>query len=300
VIEAIPNISEGRRPEVVAALAAAVRATLGVWLLDIHSDPAHHRSVFTCAGEAVALQRAMIALVEGALATIDLRTHAGEHPRIGAVDVMPFVPLEGSTMAECVAMAADTAAAIAERFEIPVYLYEEAARQPQRRRLEDIRRGQFEGLTAKMALPAWRPDFGPAAPHPTFGALVIGARMPLIAYNINLATNDLAVARSIAAAVRERGGGLRCVKAMGVLLADRGVAQVSMNLTDFTVTPVRTVFDAVAREAASRGVDILESELVGLIPTAALTTVDATHIRLQDFGPSQVLERRLAEVQSAS
>ncbi len=213
----------------------------------------------------------MLALFDAALARIDLRNHSGEHPRLGAVDVVPFVPIEGATMADCVAMARDVAGEVSRRHNLPVFLYEEAAAIPGRRNLEDIRRGEFEGLAAKLKQPEWAPDFGPAAPHPSAGASVIGARMALIAYNINLATNRLDVAKKIAAAVRHSSGGLRYVKAMGVELADRGIVQVSMNLTNFEKTPIFRVFELVTREAARYGVTVLESEIVGLVPSAALT-----------------------------
>jgi glutamate formiminotransferase len=229
IIESIPNVSEGRRPEVVDALVAAVSGTPGVRLLDRSSDASHNRSVLTLVGDAPSLKAATLALVEAAVNAIDLRTHKGEHPRVGAVDVVPFVPIEGVTMADCVALAKEVGAEVASRFGVPVYLYEEASDNPLRRNLEDIRRGEFEGLRAKMASSGWTPDFGPAAPHPSAGATVIGARMPLIAYNINLATDRLDVARKIAAAIRYSSGGLRYVKAMGVKLEDRNLAQVSIN-----------------------------------------------------------------------
>lgn len=295
MIESVPNVSEGRRPEVVAELAEAVRGVRGVLLLDHSADPSHNRSVFTMAGDTGALQAAILRLVEVAVARIDLRTHRGVHPRLGAVDVVPFVPLGTTTMAACVALSRAVGRAIADRFEIPVYLYEESATRPERRRLETIRRGQFEGLGQKMAQPGWAPDFGPAAPHQTAGATVVGARMPLIAYNIDLDSNDLEIARQIAAAVRESSGGLPCVKALGVRLADRGIVQVSMNLTDFTRTPVRAVFEAVKREAEGRGVGLLESELIGLIPAAALTGTTPEHLGLAGFRRSQILEERIAE-----
>src|SRR5881394_2831822 len=253
LIECIPNVSEGRREDVVARMAAAVRAG-GVQLLDVSTDPSHNRSVFTFVGEPAAVEQAVLAMFERAVADIDLRTHRGEHPRMGAVDVVPFVPIEGVTMAECVALAKKAGSTIAERFHVPVYLYEEAASNPLRKNLEDIRRGEFEGLAAKMAAPEWAPDFGPATPHASAGATVIGARMPLIAYNINLATNRLEVAKRIAAAVRHSSGGLRYVKAMGLALADRGIVQVSMNLTNYEKTPIYRVFELVKREAARDGV----------------------------------------------
>jgi glutamate formiminotransferase len=294
VIECVPNVSEGRRLEVVEAIASALKSVPGARLLDYSSDAAHNRSVFTLAGDAAALKEAVLRLYEAALPAIDLRQHRGEHPRIGAVDVVPFVPIEGVTMAECVALAREVGAAIAERFGVPVYLYEEAASRPERRNLEDIRRGEFEGLAEKMAAPAWAPDFGPRAPHPSAGASVVGARMPLIAYNINLGTDRLDVARRIAAAIRHSSGGYRYVKAMGVRLEDRGIVQVSMNLTNYEKTPVFRVFDTVRREAARYGVPVLESEIVGLVPLGALLAVAEHYLQLERFSRDQVLEVRLA------
>jgi len=293
LIETIPNVSEGRRPEVIGAMADAVRSIEGVRLLDHSSDASHNRSVFTLAGDAAGVERAVLALVERAVADIDLRTHRGEHPRLGAVDVVPFVPIEGATMADCVALAKKTGAAIAERFGVPVYLYEEASADPARKNLEDIRRGEFEGLAAKMATPGWAPDFGPAAPHPSAGAVVVGARMPLIAYNINLATDRLDVAKKIASAIRQSSGGYRFVKAMGIALADRGIVQVSMNLTNYEKTPIFRVFETVKREAARYGVSVLESEIVGLVPSAALTGAAAFYLQLEGFKADQVLENKL-------
>ena len=293
IIECIPNVSEGRRREVVEALVDAVRRTRLVRLLDYSSDASHNRSVITMAGDAAALKDAVLALFDAAIPQIDLRTHEGEHPRIGAVDVVPFVPIEGVTMAECVALAKDTAAEVADRFQVPIYLYEEAATRPSRTNLEDIRRGQFEGLAAKMRDPDWTPDFGPAAPHPSAGASVIGARMPLIAYNINLATDRLDVAKGIAAAIRYSSGGFRYVKAMGVSLADRGIVQVSINLTNYEKTPMFRVFEAVTREAARHGVSVLESEIVGLVPAAALVGTAEHFLQLTSFTPNQILENKL-------
>ena len=295
IIECSPNISEGRRSDVVASIAAAVGRAPGVRVLDVSSDAAHHRSVLTLAGDAAGLKAAILVLFEQTLAAVDLTSHQGQHPRLGAVDVVPFVPIDGVTMRECVALARETAAAVSDRFGVPVYLYEEAAAHPARRNLEDIRRGEFEGLAAKMRTPEWAPDFGPATPHPTAGASVIGARMPLIAYNINLATDRLDVAKRIAAAVRYSSGGLRYVKAMGVMLGDRGVAQVSMNLTNFEKTPISRVFDLVKREAERYGVAVLESEIVGLIPQAALLAAAEYYLQVEGFTLSQVLEHRLRE-----
>jgi len=295
IIECVPNISEGRRTDVVERIVDAVRRVPGARLLDYSSDAAHNRSVITMAGDAESLKAAVLALFEGAIAAIDLRTHKGEHPRMGAVDVVPFVPIEGVTMDACVALAKDTARTIADRFGVPVYLYEDASSNPLRKNLEDIRRGEFEGMAAKMASEGWAPDFGPSTPHPSAGASVIGARMPLIAYNINLDTDRLDVAKKIAAAVRFSSGGFRFVKAMGVSLADRGIVQVSMNLTNYEKTPILRVFEAVKREAERYGVNVLESEIVGLVPAAALIDVAVSTLQLSEFKKDQVLETRLRQ-----
>ena len=293
IIESIPNVSEGRRADVIERLADAIRTTPGVRLLDHSSDASHNRSVFTLAGDAPALEAATLALFDVALSTIDLRQHSGEHPRLGAVDVVPFVPIDGVTMADCVALAKQVGAAVANRFGVPVYLYEEASTNPARRNLEDIRRGEFEGLPAKMASSGWAPDFGPSSPHVSAGASVIGARMPLIAYNINLNTDRVDVAKKIAAAIRHSSGGLRFVKAMGVKLEDRNLAQVSMNLTNYEKTPVFRVFEMVKREAERYGVTILESEIVGLVPAAALTRAAEYYLQIEGFSDEQVLEKKL-------
>jgi glutamate formiminotransferase len=247
------------------------------------------------AGEPAALEAAVLALFEIAVAEIDLRTHTGEHPRLGAVDVVPFIPIEGATMEDCVRLAQETGADVARRFNVPVYLYEEAATSPGRKNLADIRRGQFEGLKAKMAQPEWAPDYGPSDPHPGAGATVIGARMPLIAYNINLATNQLDVAKKIAATVRFSSGGLPHVKAMGVALEDRRIVQVSMNLTNYQEMPILRVFDAVRAEAERHGVTVLESEIVGLVPAAALPPGAKQVLQLASFTPDQILETKLKQ-----
>ena len=293
VIECIPNISEGRRRDVIDAIASAIRAVPGVRLLDYSSDASHNRSVFTLAGDAAPLKGAVLAMYDRAVSAIDLRHHTGEHPRLGAVDVVPFVPIDGITMEGCVALARDVAADVASRFSLPVYLYEEASGNPARKNLEDIRRGEFEGLDAKMATPGWAPDFGPSRPHPSAGATVIGARMPLIAYNINLNTDRVDVAKKIAAAIRHSSGGLRYVKAAGFKLDDRGIVQVSMNLTNYEKTPMFRVFEIVKREAERYGVTILESEIVGLVPAAALNAAAAFYLQLEGFTREQILENKL-------
>lgn len=293
IIECIPNVSEGRRADVVDAIAAAVRSVPGVRVLDYSSDASHNRSVFTLAGDAAPLKAAMLALYERAVSAIDLRTHKGEHPRLGAVDVVPFVPIEGVTMDACVTLAKELAQEVASRFEIPIFLYEEASSNPARKNLEDIRRGEYEGLAAKMKTPGWMPDYGPAQPHPSAGASVIGARMPLIAYNINLNTDRVDVAKKIAAAIRHSSGGLRYVKAAGFMLEERRIAQVSMNLTNYQKTPIFRVFEMVKREAARYGVSILESEIIGLVPSAALVGAAEFYLQLERFGEHQILEHRL-------
>ncbi len=296
LIECIPNVSEGRRDDVVASLAeAAVKAAPGVVLLDRTSDRDHNRSVLTFLGDGEPLVAAMTALVGAALAAIDLRTHRGAHPRLGAVDVIPFVPVRGATPAECVALAKELGETLADRFALPVYLYEDAASSPERQNLANIRKGEFEGLAKKMEEASWKPDFGPSAPHPSGGAVVVGARAPLIAYNINLATSDLAVADRIAKAIRHLSGGYRFVKAMGVKLEARGQVQISINMTNFEKTPLHRVFETVRSEAERHGVAVVGSEIVGLVPQAALLAAAGHYLRLEaDPGP-QVLESKLLE-----
>lgn len=295
-LECVPNVSEGRRPEVVARLAAAVSSVAGVRLLDVSSDPDHNRSVLTLAGDADGLHAALLALYEAALDGIDLTRHQGVHPRVGAVDVVPFVPLGDTPMAVAVAAAERLAEEVARRFGLPVYLYERAARGPGRTALADVRRGGFEGFPAKIADPAWRPDFGPAQVHPTAGVTVIGARFFLIAFNAVLETVDVGIARAVARKVRESGGGLPAVRAMGVYLASRGLAQVSMNLVDYRRTSILCVLDRVREEAAKLGTRVLESEVIGLIPEAAARGVVREALLLPS--PPPLLEERLREVTS--
>ena len=295
IIECIPNVSEGRRPEVIDGFADALRRTAGLRVLDYSSDASHNRSVFTLVGDAAAVKAGVLTLFAHAVDAIDLRHHEGAHPRLGAVDVVPFVPIEGVSTADCIALAQDVAAAVAKQFDIPVFLYEEAATHPSRKNLEEIRRGGFEGLGEKMRHAEWQPDFGPVTPHPSAGASVIGARMPLIAWNINLATDRLDVAKKIAAAVRHSSGGLRFVKAMGVRVENRGVVQVSMNLTNYQKSPMFRVMDLVRREAARYGVTVLESEIVGLVPASALVETAAYCLQLERFSSEQILENRLRD-----
>ena len=297
IIESVPNISEGRRAEVIDAAVAALKAVPGLRVLDVQSDKDHNRSVLTLVGDETALKDGLLALFEVAVGRIDLRSHQGEHPRVGAVDVVPFIPIEDASMKDCVALARDVGRAVAERFRVPVFLYEEAASAPHRRNLEDVRRGQFEALAERMRDALWAPDFGPAAPHPSAGAVVVGARMPLIAYNVNLDTADVEIARRIAKAIRHSSGGYRYVKAMGVMLEERKLAQVSINMTDYKKTPLFRVFETVRSEAARYGVNVVGSEIVGLVPSEALIDAADHFLRLEAFDPSQVLERRIRQAE---
>lgn len=296
MIEAVPNVSEGRRADVVRAAVEAVEAVPGAWLLDRSSDASHNRTVITLAGDPGPLREALRRLFDVAVARIDLRRHRGAHPRIGAVDVVPFVPLGGTPMEACVELAHATGRDVAERLQVPVLLYEEAAAAPGRRRLEHVRRGQFEGLAAKLAEPGWRPDYGPPRPHPSAGATAVGARGPLVAFNVNLASGDLDAARRIARTVRESGGGLPHVKALGVPLSAsrRNLVQVSMNLTDYRRTPLSGVLDRVAREARREGVEVAGTELVGLAPREALDGSAGGRPMFDVIGPDRTIEARLA------
>jgi glutamate formiminotransferase len=315
LVECVPNFSEGRRLDVVDRLAAAVTRTPGALLLDRTSDASHNRSVLTLAGEPDAVVRAMEQAIEVAVGEIDMEQQSGEHPRIGAVDVIPFVPLGDSTLDECIELARDFGARIAARFELPVFLYGAAATRADRVKLADVRRGQYEGLKLEIGNEGRQPDFGPARTHPSAGAVAVGARPFLIAYNINLESTDIELARRIARRVRESGGGLPRVQAMGVALDDPHCAQVSLNLLDFSVTPLWLVWDTVRNEAAGDGIELLESELIGLCPLAAFLdvanhagfgpsaaiearcTAAAAYLQLRDFSPMQVLELRLAAAQ---
>jgi glutamate formiminotransferase len=293
LVEAVPNISEGRRAEVVAEIAGAIRKVTGVTLLDVSSDASHHRTVLTMVGSPASLEGASFALFEAALSRIDLRQHRGEHPRLGAVDVLPFIPIEDVTMEECVALARRVAEQVARRFGLPVFLYEEAATRPDRGDLAAIRRGEFEGLAEKLRDPRWTPDYGPAEPHASAGATVVGARAPLIAFNVNLGTERLEIAKAIAKAVRASSGGLRFVKALGLEIEDKKIVQVSMNLTDYRRTPVFRAFEMVRMEAEHWGVPVMGSEIVGLVPAAALLACAEYSLRLENFRPEQVLEERI-------
>ena len=291
LIECVPNVSEGRRADVIAALGAAIEGP-GVHVLDRSSDPSHNRTVYTFAGDSGPIQDAVLRLFAAAIDAIDLRSHDGVHPRIGAVDVVPFVPLQDATIDDCVALARSTAALVAGRHQIPVFLYEDAAATDARRSLSEIRRGGVNGMALRMKQSAWEPDFGPRQPHPTAGISAIGARPILIAYNVNLASNRLGVAKRIASVIRASSGGLANVKALGMQL-DGGIVQVSTNLTNYRETSMTTVFDAVTREAAVDGVRVLESEIVGLVPRDALPADPARRIKLRADDLNRVLETRL-------
>ncbi|MEB3299646.1 MAG: glutamate formimidoyltransferase [Candidatus Sericytochromatia bacterium] len=293
LLECVPNISEGRDPSRIESARAALAADSRITVLDVAPDESHHRTVLTFAGPPEAMEDAILRLFAEVLGWVDLRSHKGEHPRMGAVDVVPFVPLGEATMADCVALAESVARSVANRFHVPVYLYAEAARVPERKVLAHIRKGEFEGLAAKMADPAWTPDFGPAAPHPTAGAVAIGARPFLIAYNLHLNTRDVRVAQDVAKAVRASGGGLANVQAMGVHLADRDVAQVSMNLLDHRKTPLRRVQELVKAEAARFGAKVTDAEIIGLIPQEALIRAAADYLQLPAMPTDLILEERL-------
>jgi glutamate formiminotransferase len=321
LIESVPNVSEGRRLDVVERLCIAVTSVAGVHLLDRTSDSSHNRSVLTMAGEADLVSEALERMVAVAINDIDMEKHPGEHPRIGAVDVIPFVPLGDTTLDDCVELARAFGRRIADRFDLPVFLYAAAATRSERVKLADVRRGQYEGLKLEIGQAGREPDFGRAVMHPSAGAVAVGARPFLIAYNINLASEDVELARRIARRVRESGGGLPRLQANGfeVREPERGHplrAQVSMNVLDFTVTPLWLVWDTVRDEAAADGVELAESELIGLAPMAALLAVAdragadsdapveerlaaaAGYLRLRDFSPLQALELRLASVRA--
>jgi glutamate formiminotransferase / 5-formyltetrahydrofolate cyclo-ligase len=317
LVESVPNVSEGRRLEVVELLATAISSVRDVHLLDRTSDASHNRSVFTLAGPAGAVGEALERLVAGAIHEIDMEQHWGEHPRIGAVDVVPWVPLGDTTMDDAVELARAFGKRIAERFDMPVFLYAEAALRSERVRLADVRRGQYEGLKAEIDQRGREPDFGPSRMHPSAGAVAVGARPFLIAYNINLESPDKELAIRIARRIRESGGGLPRVQANGFFIEELGRAQVSMNLLDFRVTPLWRVWETVRAEAAEDGIELAESELIGLAPVAAFLDVAdhadappdakvedrlalaARFLKLRDFSPMQALELRLEAARAA-
>lgn len=294
IIESIPNISEGRNKEVIEACVDQIRSTPGCTLLDYSSDPSHNRTVITYMGSLEACEEASVKLAKKAVELIDLTKHEGEHPRMGCVDVMPFVPIKESTVEECVELSKRVGARIAKEADLPVFLYEKSATAPHRTNLAKIRKGQFEGMAEKVQDPDWIPDFGGQRIHPTGGVVAVGCRPPLIAYNINLGTDNLEIASKIGKIIRESSGGLKCVKAMGVMLEDRNIAQVSINMTDFTVTPLHRVTELVRNEAARYGVPVIGTEVIGLCPMQALFDAAEYYLQIEDFKPGvQVIENHL-------
>jgi glutamate formiminotransferase len=293
LIECVPNISEGRRLDVVNQIVDAVKATPGLKWLDQTSDPDHNRSVLTFLGDGPTLKAALKTLFAQVSLHIDLKTHEGGHPRMGAVDVVPFIPIADATMADCVALAKEVGAMLAETYGVPVVLYEEAASAPHRKNLADVRKGQFEGLGEKLAKPEWTPDFGPSAPHPQLGATAVGAREALIAYNVYLHTSDLKVANEIAKAVRGSSGGLAYVKGMGLYTEERNQVQVSMNLVNYKKNPIYRVFELIKIEAARWGVQVAGSEIVGLVPQDALLETAAYYLQVEGYNPAMILENKV-------
>ncbi|MBI3760630.1 MAG: glutamate formimidoyltransferase, partial [Chloroflexi bacterium] len=293
LIECVPNFSEGRRPEVIEAIASAIRAAPGAQLLNVSSDHDHNRTVITMAGAPEGVEAAAFAAIAKAAELIDLDRHTGEHPRLGATDVVPFIPIRDATMADCVAIARRLGERVGRELNIPVYLYEAAATRPDRENLENIRRGQYEALKVEIETnPDRKPDFGPAKLGKA-GATVIGARPFLVAYNVYLTTSDVEIAKKIAKALRHSSGGLRFVKALGLLV--EGQAQVSMNLTDFNKTPVHRAVEMIRREAARYGCAIVRSELVGMIPQAALMDAAQWYLQLDGLQSDQILENKLVQ-----
>lgn len=297
IIECVPNFSEARSSKTLGALREAASSVSGAGLLDVHVDVDHNRSVFTLAGEPDAMAEVAFLLASVAVRCIDLNEHDGCHPFMGAVDVIPFVPIKNATMADCVELARQVGERIAKELNLPVFLYEEAATSAHRRNLADIRRGGFVGMAEKIKQPEWTPDFGECVPHPTAGVVAVGARKPLIAFNINLNTSNIEIAKAIAMAVRGSSGGLVYCKALGMFLNERGIAQVSMNLTDYESTPIYRVFEMVRLEAKRYGVAIIGSELVGLAPTKALVDCAEYFLRLEQFDMDKhLLESRTERI----
>ncbi len=295
ILECVPNFSEGRDSDKIENIVNPFRGKHGVRLLDYQSDKDHNRLVVTAVGEPDALKNAVIEAVGAAIECIDMRKHEGQHPRMGAADVIPLIPLKNITMEEAVGLSKLLGKEIAERYHLPVFLYEKSASARHRENLAAIRKGQFEGMSEKMKQPEWKPDFGPDEIHPTAGVTAVGARMPLVAYNVNLSTDNLKIAEAIAEKVRHISGGLRYCKAIAVQLKDRDQVQVSMNMTDFTRTSLYRVFELIRIEARRYGVSITGSEIVGLVPMQALTDTAAYYLGLENFSIDQVLESRLME-----
>lgn len=295
IVECVPNFSEGRDLKKIDRIVAPFRARAGVKLLDYSNDEDHNRLVVTLVGEPEALRDAVIEAIGVAVELIDLNHHQGQHPRMGAVDVVPFIPIKNVTMDEAVSLSREVGEKVAGLYHLPVFLYEKSATAPHRENLAAVRKGEFEGMAEKIKLPEWQPDFGPADRHPTAGTVAIGARMPLVAYNINLSTDNLEIATKIARNIRHINGGLRYVKAMGVELKERNITQVSINMTDYTRTALYRAFELVRIEACRYGVTIIGSEIVGLVPMEALIDTASYYLGLENFSMQQVLESRIME-----
>ena len=294
IIESIPNISEGRNKEIIEACVDAIRTTAGCTLWDYSSDSSHNRTVITYVGSPEACEEASVKLAQKAVELIDLTKHKGEHPRMGCVDVMPFVPIKNATMEDCIALSKKVGERIAREADLPVFLYEKSASSSHREDLAKLRKGQFEGMREKVKDSKWVPDFGGQRIHPTGGIVGIAARPPLIAYNINLGTDNLEIASKISKVIRQSEGGLDCVKAIGIMLEERNVAQVSINMTDFTVTPLHRVKELVKAEASRYGVSIIGTELIGLAPMQALFDAAEYYLQIEDFNADvQVIENHL-------
>lgn len=295
IIECVPNFSNGKDPEVLQKILAPFYAEKEVKVLDYSQDEDHNRAVVTVIGTADGLERSMVQACGIAAELIDLRHHKGEHPRMGATDVIPFIPIRNASIEDCDALAKRVGKAISEQYKIPVYLYEESATSTTRKNLAAIRKGEFEGFAEKIKEPEWKPDFGPAEIHPSAGVVACGAREPLIAWNVNLGCNNLEIASAIAKKIRHIGGGFRFVKAMGVELSDRGIVQVSINMTNYKKSHLYQVFEAVKVEAARYGVPVIGSEVIGLLPMEALMDTACYYLQLEDFKTAQVIEARLLE-----
>lgn len=294
IVECVPNISEGRRRDVIEACVDQVRFTPGVTLLDFSSDESHNRSVITFMGSPEGVEEAVVKLAKKAAELIDLNGHTGEHPRMGAVDVIPFIPVREMSTEDCIALSQKAGKRIWEEAGIPVILYENSASAPHRKNLAEVRKGQFEGMSEKVLLPEWEPDFGGRKIHPTAGVVAVGARPPLVAYNINLSTNDVSVAKAIAKIIREKDGGLRCVKALGLYIEERDMAQVSINMTDCSQTPLYRVVELVRAEARRYGASVIGTEIVGLTPMQFLIDSAEYYLQLEHFDPDrQVLESHM-------
>jgi glutamate formiminotransferase len=295
ILECVPNFSEGRDRRKIEKIVQPFRAREGVKLLDYQNDEDHNRAVVTVVGEPEALKAAVLEAMGVAIELIDMRRHQGQHPRMGAIDVVPFIPVKNIDAAEAVAISKALAKEAAETYNLPIFLYEQCASRPERQNLATIRKGQFEGMADKIKQPEWAPDFGPAQIHPTAGVTAVGARMPLVAYNVNLDTNKLEIADLIAKKVRHISGGLRYCKGIGIELKDRGIVQVSMNMTDYTKTALYRVFELIKIEARRYGANVVGSEIIGLVPMEALIDTAAFYLGLEDFSMEQVLEYRIYE-----